>query len=230
MDDLDICKNSKVPKLVADFHPKQRYILHGSILLRYIQLGIKVCKIHNIVSFKQACWMSKFLEFNTEQRSKANSDFEKDFWKLLSNSAFGKTIEQVRKRSNVKIVTSREQALRYIKKPTLQNIIPINASTCIMLLKKLCVKLNKPIATGSVILDLAKEVMYNHHYNVMKSFYGDKATLLYTDTDSFIYKIQTEDIYKDMQQYLYEHFDMSKYKNSPVFRSFYDNKNENVSM
>ena len=126
-------------------------------------MGVRVTKIHRGVSFSQARWMKPFIDFNTNMRKQASSDFEKDFWKLLNNSAYGKTIEQVRNRQNVRIVTSMQEALRYNRKPTVQNVIPINSSTCVFLMKKKQVTLNKPIFVGVTVLDIAKSVMYKHH-------------------------------------------------------------------
>ena len=98
------------------------------------------------------------------------------------SSAFGKTIEQVRKRMRVNIVTSAEQAFKLTKKPTIKNIIPINENTSIFIMKQASVYLSKPIAVGTCIMELAKSVMYDMHYNCMQKFYGSRARLVYTDT------------------------------------------------
>jgi hypothetical protein len=187
-----------------------------------------VTKVHKGVTFRQSPWMKTFIDFNTEMRKEATSDFAKDFWKLLNNSAYGKTIEQVRNRQNVRIVTTMEDALRYNKKPTVQNVIPINETTCVFMMKRLAVTLNKPIFVGVSVLDIAKSIMYNHHTEGMQRFYGGNCRLLYTDTDSFIYHIKTDDVYKDMASRS-DVYDMSEYPpDHPYFGVFHDPQNKKV--
>ena len=100
----------------------------------------------------------------------------------MNNSSFGKKIEQKRKLQNVVIVMNEEQAKRYTNKPTVQKIIPINETTCIFLMKRLSVYLDKPITVGTSVCEIAKAVMYDMHYSCIKKFYGKRAILLYTDT------------------------------------------------
>jgi hypothetical protein len=172
----------RTPKLICDLENKTGYIAHYSTLKEYIKMGVKVTKVHRGIQFTQKAWMAEYINFNTLKRSKARNEFEKNFWKLMNNSSFGKTIEQKRRRQNVIIVMSAEQAQRYTNKPTVQKIIPINETTCIFLMKRLSVYLNKPITVGTSVCEIAKSVMYDMHYNCIKKFYGKRATLLYTDT------------------------------------------------
>jgi hypothetical protein len=171
--------------------------------------------------------MKVFIDFNTEMRKKATSDFEKNFWKLLNNASFGKTIEQKITRQNVVIVGSEEQCFRYVKKPTVQNIIPIDEDISIFLMKKLSVCLDKPICVGVSVLEIAKSIMYQMHYEVMQPKYGNNIKLVYTDTDSLIYLVNTEDIYKDMMTM--NVYDMSDYPpNHPTLGQFYNPINKKV--
>jgi hypothetical protein len=95
-------------------------------------------------------------------------------------------------------------------------------------MKKMNILLNKPIFTGTTVLDLSKKTMYNFHYNHIKQIYGSSAVLLYTDTDSFIYLITTDDVYKDMFKNKY-YYDMSSYESTdPQFGKFYDDTNKKV--
>ena len=161
-------------------------------------------------------------------RKAATSEFAKDFWKLLNNSAFGKTIEQVRNRQNVQIVTSRQKALYFIKKPTVQNVILINESTSIFVMKRLKVMLNKPIYVGVAVLDISKQIMYNMYYQHLQKEYGNRLKLLYTDTDSLVCHVETSDIYRDMQKNR-AFYDMSGYaKDHPKFGIFNDDTNQKV--
>jgi hypothetical protein len=96
-----------------------------------LKMGVKVTKVHRGIQFSQRAWMAEYIHFNTLRRSQARNKFEKNFWKLMNNGSFGKTIEQKRRRQNVVIVMNEEQAKRYTNKPTVQKIIPINETTCI---------------------------------------------------------------------------------------------------
>ena len=157
----------RTPKLICDLANKTGYIAHYSTLQEYIKMGVKVTKVHRGIQFTQKAWMAEYINFNTFKRSQARNEFEKNFWKLMNNSSFGKTIEQKRRRQNVVIVISAEQALRYTNKPTVQKIIPINETTCIFLMKRLSVYLNKPITVGTSVCEIAKAVMYDMHQEIL---------------------------------------------------------------
>jgi hypothetical protein len=176
----------RTPKLVADLNNKTGYVAHYRTLQEYISMGVKVVKVHKILKFAQSAWMKKYIDFNTDLRSKAKTEFEKNFWKLMNNSAFGKTIEQKRNRQNIRIVMSQKSAEEYTRKATVQKIVPINKDTCLFVMKRLSVHLDKPIAVGTSVLEISKAIMYDMHYNCMKTYYGDRATLLYTDTGKSI--------------------------------------------
>jgi hypothetical protein len=229
MDQLGITETFlRTPKLVADLNHKKNYIAHYRTLQKYIEMGVKVTRVERVLSFSQAAWMKPFIDFNTSMRNQAKNEFEKNFWKLLSNSAFGKTIENKRKRQNVIMVCSEEQAVSYTKKPTMSNIIPINSTTCLFVMKRLSVYLDKPIAVGTSIMEISKSVMYDMHYNCIQKFYGERARLVYSDTDSFIFHLTTNDMYEDFKTNI-NYFDMSEYEpQHPHFGKFVDNTNKKV--
>ena len=137
---------------------------------------------------------------------------------LFCSSAFGKTIEQVRKRKRVNIVTSAEQAFKLTKKPTISNIISINETTSIFIMKQASVYLNKPIAVGTCIMELAKSIMYDMHYNCMQKFYGSRARLVYTDTGNILEHLAID----LMILYCFKLFDLRRieYKLSYCFKLF----------
>ncbi|GFT61428.1 uncharacterized protein NPIL_182961 [Nephila pilipes] len=128
-------------------------------------------------------------------------------------------MENVRKHSNVQLVTSEKQAKKLVAAPTFK----LNTDSLAALEKiKSCITLNRPIYIGFVILELSKVLMYNFHYNHIKKRYMDKANLLFTDTDSLTYEIETDDIYKDMGENL-DVYDTSDY---PQDHALYSEKNK----
>ena len=149
---------------------------------------------------------------NTNLRIKARNNFEKDFYKLMNNSVFGKTMENIRNRVNVKLVNDKERLRKLVAKPNSRSPPKIFSENLVSVhLKKTSLLMNKPVYLGMCILDLSKTIMYDFHFNYIKSKYGDKAKLLFTDTDSLMYEIETEDFYKDISGDVKDRFDTSDY-------------------
>ena len=170
--------------LTPNLYDKTKYVLYLKNLQLYTQLGMEVLKIHRVLAFDQHAYLAPYILFNTEKRQQARSDFEKDLYKLLSNAVYGKTIENLRKRIHVKLISDQKEAKRYIRKPTCQSFQIINEDLTMVHLGKQKIRMNKPIFAGMVILDIAKTVVYDMHYNyIQKKFSFEKAKLLFTDTD-----------------------------------------------
>ena len=133
--------------------------------------------------------MKPYINFNTQLRTHATNDFEKDFFKLMNNSVFRKTMENIRKHRNIKLITNRETYHCTIMKPNFKSgvLFVENLMGCEM--GKIKVVMNKPVYLGQAILDLSKIIMYEFHYDYMKPKYGDNLQLCYMDTDSLIYHI-----------------------------------------
>lgn len=217
-------KPTKNKKLMCTLHDKEKYVVHGKTLQLYVNLGLVVTKIHRVVKFYQEAWLKPYIDMNTEKRAIATTDFDKDFYKLMNNSVFGKTMENVRSRVNVKLAGV-DQLKKLLNKPNLDHINIISENLAAVQMKQTTILMNKPIQIGFTILDLSKYDMYDYHYNYMKERYpGMRVTLLYTDTDSFIYHVETEDIYADMKEDA-KIFDFSGYpKDHPCF----SNENKKV--
>ncbi|GBN50940.1 hypothetical protein AVEN_114505-1 [Araneus ventricosus] len=218
--DLPLAPEKKIPdgskqeKLLTTLYDKTNYVVHYKILKQYLEMGLKLKKVHRILEFEQSDWLKKYIDLNTEMRKKATNEFEKDFYKLMNNSVFGKAIENVRKRIDIKFCTSYKQAKRYIAKPNFKGRTIFSENLVAIHMNKTEIKLDKPIYVGMSILDLSKHLMCDFHYNVMKPKYKD-LTLLYMDTDSLTYDIKTDDFYEDMKNMI-NYFDTSDYQeNNP---------------
>ena len=204
------CKNG-VEKLIPNLRDKKKYVLHYKNLIQCLDMGLKIKHIHRGIRFVESEWMKPYIDKNTNLRSKAKNNFEKDFYKLMNNSVFGKTMENIRNRVDVKLVNTKEKLRKLVAKPNFKSRKIFNENLVSVHMKKTKLTMNKPVYLGMCILDLSKTIMYDFHYNYIKSKYGDKAKLLFTDTDSLMYEIQTEDFYKDISGDVKDRFDTSDY-------------------
>src|SRR6218665_1872550 len=127
-------------------------------------MGVKLVKIHKILEFDQSRWLKLYIDFNTAKRQVAANSFEKDLFKLMNNSIYGKCLQNNRKHLNVKIVTIERQAKRYIARPTFQAFNIINEDVTVVKLEKTDVISDKPTYAGMSILDMSKLHMYIFHY------------------------------------------------------------------
>ena len=185
----------QVHKLIPTLSNKEKYVLLYRNLQLYTELGLKVTKVHRVLKFNQSAWLKQYIDFNTEKRKQANNAFEKDFFKLMNNSLFGKTVGNIRKRVDVRLITEGNKLLKLASKPTYVSSKIINENLIAVHKIKETLLLNRPAYVEMCILDLSKTLMYEFHYNYIKRKYGEKAKLLFTDTDSLTYEIETEDVY-----------------------------------
>ncbi|XP_022778592.1 uncharacterized protein LOC111320169, partial [Stylophora pistillata] len=163
----------KVHKLVCTLNEKKKYIVHHEILKQYMSLGIEIGKIHRVIRFNESPWMKKYIDLNTELRTKADNDFEKDFFKLMSNAVFGKTMENIRKRVDVRLVTREEKAKKLANKVNFKHCTIFSEDLCAMHMRKTQILFNKPLYLGMSILDISKTLMYDFHYNYIKPKYPE---------------------------------------------------------
>ena len=215
-------------KLMPNLRPKKRYTIHIKLLKLFLELGCKIDKIHEVIRFHQSAWMSPYIELCMNERSKDGiSEFEKDFWKLCCNAVFGKTMEDVRNRMKCEIVHDQEKFDKLINKNTFYNSTLLNDNGLVFVERKhTTVKLCKPIYVGVAILNISKYLMYDFFYNTLRKKYSN-ASLIYTDTDSFIFEVFTNDLYADIlkDQKFLEQFDLSNYSNKhPMFCGMDKNK------
>ena len=213
-----------VHKLIPTLSNKEKYVLHYRNLQLYTDLGLKLTKVHRVLEFNQSAWLKQYIDFNTQKRTNAKNAFEKDFFKLMNNSVFGKTMENIRKRVDVRLVTDDKKLLKMVAKPTYVSSKIFNENLVAVHKIKETLTLNRPAYIGMCILDLSKTLMYDFHYNYIKQKYDCKAKLLFTDTDSLTYEIEAKDVYSDFWN------DKDKFDNSdyPGSSPYFDNTNKKV--
>ena len=225
MADLDL-PMPDTEKLVLMLEDKEKYVTHYRNLQFYLRQGMRLKKVRRVIEFDQEPWMGPYIRKNTEFRKQAKNEFETDFFKLMNNSVFGKTMENLRNRVDVKIVGDWEndKIRKLLSSPSFDRFTIFGNDMVGIHMRKTKLVLKKPVYTGMTILENSKILMYDFYYNYLKARYAHKCGLVYTDTDSLILDIQTEDVYKDMKEHSWL-YDTSNYpKDNPL----YDNRNKKV--
>ena len=191
-----IINNTK--KLVCNLNDKKNYIVHINVLKQALDHGLKLRKVHRVIEFEQESWLKEYIDVNTELRKKATNDFEKD-------------LENVRKHRDIKLVKTDKKRNKLVSEPNFDTMKLIDNNLAIIEMRKVKIKMNKPIYLGLSIVDICKITMYEFWYDYVKIKYQDKARLCYMDTDSFVVNIKTKDFYKDISQNVNKRFDTSNY-------------------
>ena len=198
-------------KLMCDLTNKYNYMMHYRMFKFYTNLGMKVTKIHTIYRFKQLLWLEKYINHNTQKRTKAKTNFEKDLYKLMNNAFFGKTMENVRDRTNLEFIphTNIDQIIKRQSKLSFKGITNHYSEFSVYKFDKEKVIFDKPIYLGFSVLELSKLLMYEFYYHKLQPYYNNKIKLHYMDTDSFILSIKTGDLINDLE-YFKDDFDFSE--------------------
>ena len=208
---------NKCKKLVCNLYSKKKYVAHINTLKQALNHGLKFKTIHRVIEFNQEAWLKPYIDMNTKLRKLAKNDFEKDLFKLMNNSVFGKTMENIRKHRDINLVTTDKKRSKLVSEPNYHTINLISENLSIIEMKKTKVKMNKPIYLGLSILEISKILMYEFWYDYMKPNYNGNVKLCYMDTDSFIMNIKTNDFYKDIANDVENMFDTSNYEvNRPL--------------
>ena len=153
-----------VTKLVPNLNDKKRYMIHIKALAQSLEHGLMLKKIHRVMEFKQSAWMKPYIDFNTKLRAQATNDFEKDFFKLMNNSVFGKMMENIRKHRNIKLINNEDKLIKS-QKPNFKSSILFGENLIGCEMGRIKVVMNKPVYLGQAILDLSKLVMCEFHYD-----------------------------------------------------------------
>ena len=191
---------------------KKNYVVHIRSLKQALNHGLLLKKVHRVIQFNQEAWLKPYIGMNTELRKKVKNESEKDFFKLMNNAVFGKTMENVKKHRDIKLVTTDKRRNQLVSEPNYHTTKWFSEKLLATEMKKTKVKMNKPVYLGLSILEISKMLMHEFWYDYMKPKYGGKVKLCYMETDSFIMHIKTEDFYKDIAINVEKRFDTSNYE------------------
>ena len=214
-------------KLICDWTDKRNYLIHYRMLKFYVRHGMKIKQVRRVISFKQSKWLEKYIDFNTQKRNQAVNDFEKDFYKLLKNAFYGKTMENVRNRCKIEIIKRDDynKILRWQRNLTFNGIFKSFSSFDSYLEKEHEILKDKPIYLGFAILELSELHMYETYYDTLQPYFSqEKLQLHFMDCDSLILGIKSENIIKDLKT-LEDIFDFS---NIDENHELYNEKNKKV--
>ena len=181
------------------------------MLKQALDHGLKLKEVHRVIEFEQEAWLKKYIDFNTDLRMKATNYFEKDFFKLMNNAVFSETMENVLKHRDLKLVRTDKKRNKLVSEPNYYTMKLIDDNLAIIEMRKVKVKMNKPIYLGLSILDLSKITMYEFWYDYVKVKYEDRVKLCYMDTDSFVLNLRTKDFYKDISEDVKDRSDTSNF-------------------
>ena len=214
---------TNIEKLMMTLGPKRNYPVHWRTLQFYIQLGAVVTKIHKAVKFSQGPVFKQYIDSNTYFRSVSISEQNKIFYKLLNNSLYGKTVENLRKRLNLRLCNNATKLMTYTSKASFRKSIKIDDDLISVLLNKENIFLNRPSYIGQAILDLSKLCMHELKYKILAKYearFKCKISIVAGDTDSFFLECRHVDVASKLIPAMIAdgHLDISNYdKSHPLY-------------
>ena len=161
-------------KLIATVRDKEKHIVSLSTLKQALDHGLRLTKVYKAIELNQSAWFKPYIDMNTKFRATAKNDFEKNFFKLMNNSVFGKMIENVRKRRDIKLIVTEERRKKLVSEPNYASCMAFSDSLMAIEMRKTRIYMDKPILVGQAILDKSKELMYEFYYDCLKPKYGGK--------------------------------------------------------
>ena len=219
--------STQTKSLICDWSHKKNYLVQNRILKFYVRNGMIAEKIHNVISFKQSRWLEKYISFNTQKRTKAKNDFEKDFYKLLNIAFYGKTLKNVRNRLKTNFIKkdNYREIIKQQSKLTFNGIHKSYENCDSYTFKQNEILMDKPIFLGFFVLELSKLLLYETYYDKIQPYFGQEIIQIhYMDTDSFVLSVNTKDIIEDLK-ILEDIFDFS---NIDEHHELFSNKNKKV--
>ena len=216
------------PKLMCDVTNKSKYMIHYRMFKFYLNQGMKVPKIHTIYKFKQSPWLGKYIDHNTQKRTVANTNFEKDLYKLMNNAFFGKTMENVRDRTNLDFIdhSQIDQIIKRQSKLSFKGIVDHYSKFSVYKFDKEKTVFDKPIYLGFTVLKLSKLLMYEFYYYKLQPYWKQSIQLYYMDTDSFILSFDTN--HQELINFLQENKDEFDFSELNISNELYNPINKKV--
>lgn len=212
--------NFKESKLFNTFHPRKNYVVHFKNLKLYLSLGMKLKKVHRVLQFKQKAFIKPFIDICTQARQDSKTSFEQNQFKLVANSTYGKTIQNVRNYLVVKLSLKKEHYLKQVSSPNFKSfsildetLVQTNHSTSMILH-------DRPIFVGFTVLELSKHFMYDFFYNKLLKNVPCKVELGFSDTDSFLIKVDNPKLFLN---HIKPYMDFSNY---PTSHPLYSDENK----
>ena len=187
---LERMKIEKVEKILSNLHDKTEYLIHIRNFKQALNHGLILKKFYRVIKFNQKAWLKPYIDMNTKLRQKAKNYFEKDFFKLMNNAVFEKTMENVRKHRDIKLVTTERRRNYLVSEPNYHATKFFTENLLAIKMRKTQILMNKPVYLGVSILDLNKTVMYQFWYDYVKPKYGENVKLCYMDTGSPILHVK----------------------------------------
>ncbi|XP_020602241.1 uncharacterized protein LOC110041301 [Orbicella faveolata] len=202
---------NRVEKLIPNPNHNEKYVIHHRNLKPCLALGMEFKKIHRGIRFDEKPWLKIYVEKNKDLRKGAKTSFEKYLFKLMNNSVFGKTMENIRKQVDVKFVNNRKSAETLSARPNFRHLTIFDENLVAVHMKRRKLVFNKPVYCGMCILELSKTLMDDFHHDNVKPKYASRAKLIFTDTESLMYEIETEDVHEDIKSDVQYKFDTSDF-------------------
>ena len=204
-------KRIPVEKLLTTLESKSNYIVHFKNLKLYLQLGLELINVHRALKFKQSNYLKDYINLNTEFRKNAKNTFESNLFKKMVNVIFGKSLQDQRGQMEIRLCLTERQIEKYFIKPNFTEFLILDEHKVLLNLRKQIVLLNRPIYLGFTCLEFAKHLMYDIYYNTFKNVYRDRIHLCYTDTDSMLLEVRTQDFYEDLKNKFSDLMDFSNF-------------------
>ncbi|KAF4531795.1 hypothetical protein B566_EDAN017337 [Ephemera danica] len=215
---------STQPKLLTTLYDKEKYVVHYLALKQAVKHGLVVTHIHRAISFSQSPWFKPHIDYNTELRKQGKTKFDLEFRKLMNNSPFGKSMENIRNRIKLEIVLKDKRLRRLVPQMDFKDRSIYRENLAAVHRALIELYMEKPIYVGQAILDISKTIMYDFLYDHLIPKFGDRVELLYMDTDSYMIAIKTEDYVGEMLPCL-DYYDTS---NLDETDPLYSEKNKKV--
>ena len=216
-------------KLICDLTNKQKYMIHYRMFKFYTKKGMKVTKIHSLWRFKQSLWLGKNINHNTQKRTKAKTNFEKNLYKLLNNAFSGKTKENVRERVSLEFIdhTQIDQIIKRQSKLSFKGIMDHYSKFSVYKFDKKKIIFDKPIYLGFSVLELSKLIMYEFYNFTLEPHWQNKVQLHYMDTYSFVLSFDTQ--LENLIEFLKQNKDEIDFSEIDPSHELYDPINKKVT-